>query len=130
MAPAQLSSKRGDNPGVGKHFGKTYHRGQIPLRKATTEFRCQFCRHCLQNLVSIDCPLLLEDIPADTLADMPIEQGQLGIDSPCYILSGIDDQLAQIDKQLISPRSPYISQFLYLFFHDHRTSTARNRMDC
>lgn len=62
----------------------------------------QLTRHILYDSFAILCPLIIKNLPIDTLSDVPIKQGYRGIGGHCHPLPGLRyHNLDVIDNTLI-----------------------------
>jgi hypothetical protein len=60
--------------------GPWNHPAKSLLGEAAAEFQTQFSRQCRDNFFTVGRALALANVGADTVADLPIEQDQRGID--------------------------------------------------
>ena len=99
MGPTQFCTQCVQNSSVRKHLSKASHIGQIALGEAVSEFSRQLSTQCVENLLPIFCPLLLQDVRTDAVADGPIEQHERGIHGAGDLFAGTEDELAQVGHQ-------------------------------
>jgi len=79
MRPTQFFRQRRDDFFGWKQRCKTDHPGQIRLAVSGPVLCYQFFRQCRKNSLTVWRSLFLENVPADSVADMPVQQTQFDV---------------------------------------------------
>ena len=85
-----------DNFFIGESLCEQDHGCQVALREPPSELGAQFCRQCLQNLLSVLGALFPQDFPADPGSDLPVERGERCVHRCPDRLACGDDQPAHL----------------------------------
>ena len=99
MRPAQLSPQCGDNLFVGKNFCELDHPVQILCGESPAKLLFQLSPQRGDNLCPILCALLLEDVPTNPAANVPVERDQPGIHCPRHLLPRRENESAHLRQQ-------------------------------
>lgn len=70
----------------------------------SSKLRLQLCRQCVHNLIAILSPLLLENVPANAGADLPVKQRQTCVDGAGNGFAGRENEFADVRQQRLGER--------------------------
>src|ERR1035438_718008 len=98
VGPTQLCSQWLHNSGIREDLGKAHHIEEVAPREASPKLRLQLCTQRGHYLLPILGPLLLQDVLADALSDVPVERGEPRIHRPRHAFAGLLDQPPQVGQ--------------------------------
>jgi hypothetical protein len=99
-----MSYQRYDNFVVGKDLGELDDPPEILLREAAAELALQPYRQRRDDPLAVLGPLLLQDLPSDTVAHLPIQQREAGVDRLSDVLPRRKNELADVVQQVARDR--------------------------
>ncbi len=71
---------------------KLHHPPQILVREASAKLAHQLSRQCSDNLLSVGCSFVPENIPQDSIPDLPIERSEADVDGCRRLPASLFDQ--------------------------------------
>jgi hypothetical protein len=98
MCPAQLSPQCRDNLFIREDFRKMEAMAQLFFTPASTIGLGELPRQGDNDLFAVFSPLALEDFGVNAVADLPVKQGDFGIDGNSSALFGPVDELPNFLK--------------------------------
>ena len=101
VSPAQFSPQCGDNLLIREYLGESEHVPQAFLGEAAAALRGQLSPQRGTICLAVFGPLLVEDILAYPLANVPVQADQPGVDRPCDLLAGRFDQGSDVAQEPI-----------------------------
>lgn len=100
VAPAQIRGESNDLVAIRPSLGKPYHREEILPAETSAILARQLSRQRRDNFVPIPGTCLAENIPPDTVTDLPVEQHEVGIDGLSDPQADGFDESANISRQV------------------------------